>query len=95
MSDNTKRIRSYPRGPVVKALPSNAGGEVRSLLGELRSHMPQCGQNRKKRFRLNGVQGRGAETLPRAGLTPSWVLSTGSSSQGTAFKASKSVDGSE
>ena len=49
------------------------GAQVRSLLGELRPHMPQCGQNRKKRVRLNGVQGRGAETLPRAGLTPAGV----------------------
>ena len=48
------------------------GAQFRSLLGELRSHMLQCGQKRK-RVRLNGVQGRGAKTLPRARLTPAGV----------------------
>ena len=33
----------FPRGPVVKNLPSNAGMQVQTLGRELRSHM-QCGQ---------------------------------------------------
>ena len=32
---------ALPGGPVVKTLPSNAGVWVRSLVGELRSHMPR------------------------------------------------------
>ena len=43
-------LRSYDwdfrGGPVVKTSPSNAGGEVRSLVGEPRSHMPH-GQKTK------------------------------------------------
>ena len=30
----------FPGGPVVKNLPSNAGKQVQSMVGELRSHMP-------------------------------------------------------
>ena len=30
----------FPGGPVVKNPPSNAGKQVPSLVGELRSHMP-------------------------------------------------------
>ena len=30
----------FPGGPVVGNLPSNAGVQVRSLVGELRVHMP-------------------------------------------------------
>ena len=36
----------FPGGPVVKTLPPNAGGEVPSLFGELRAHMPS-GQKTK------------------------------------------------
>ena len=35
------RRRDFPGGPVVQNLPSNAGTQVRSLIGELRSHMPR------------------------------------------------------
>ena len=35
------REREFPDGPDVKTLPSNTGGQVRSLVGELRSHMPR------------------------------------------------------
>ena len=31
----------FPGGPGVKTLPSNTGSAVPSLMGELRSHMPQ------------------------------------------------------
>ena len=31
----------FPGGPVVKTPPSKAGGVGRSLVGELRSHMPR------------------------------------------------------
>ena len=37
----TMNIRDFPGGPVVKNPPSSAGDEVLSLVGELRSYMPQ------------------------------------------------------
>ena len=36
-----KYLWDFPGGPVVKTLPSNAGGRFLSLVGELRSHMPR------------------------------------------------------
>lgn len=36
-------------GPVAKSLPSKAGAQSRSLVSELRSHMPRC---RAKRLKL-------------------------------------------
>ena len=35
------KVGDFPGGPVVKNLPSNAGDGVRSLVGELGSHMPR------------------------------------------------------
>ena len=36
-----RRCKDFPGGPVVKNLPSNAGMQVGSLVGKLRSHMLQ------------------------------------------------------
>ena len=36
----TVLARNLPGGPVARTLPSNAGVQVRSLVRELRSHMP-------------------------------------------------------
>ena len=36
-----KRCKDFSGGPVVKNLPSNAGMQVGSLVGKLRSHMLQ------------------------------------------------------
>ena len=44
----------FSGGPVVKTLPSSAGGAVRSLVGKLRSHMPH-GQKTKTQNRSNIV----------------------------------------
>ena len=41
-----KFFRDFPRGQEVETSPSDAGGVVRFLVGELRSHMP-CGQKAK------------------------------------------------
>ena len=41
-----KNKRDFAGGPVVKTSPSNAGGAVLSLVGELRTHMP-CRQKPK------------------------------------------------
>ena len=41
-NNNSKsHMGNFPGGPVVKSLPCNAGDGVHSLVGELRSHMPQ------------------------------------------------------
>ena len=42
----------FPGGPVIKTSPSNAGGAVRFLAGELRSHMPP-GQKKDQNIKLN------------------------------------------
>ena len=41
----------FPGGPVIKTSPSNAGGAVRFLAGELRSHMPP-GQKKDQNIKL-------------------------------------------
>ena len=43
------QLGDFLGGPVVKSLPSNAGAQSRSLVSELRSHMPRC---RAKRLKL-------------------------------------------
>lgn len=48
------RAMDFPSGPAVKTSPSSTGGVVRSLVGELRSHMP-CSQNTKTENRNNNV----------------------------------------
>ena len=50
-------LRGFTGGPVVKTLPSNAGGGVQSLVGELRSHMThgeakRLKKRKKERFLL-------------------------------------------
>ena len=42
-------LRGFTGGPVVKTLPSNAGGGVQSLVGELRSHMTHGEAKRLKK----------------------------------------------
>ena len=34
-------LRDFPGGPVVETLPAEAGDRVASLIGELRSYMPE------------------------------------------------------
>ena len=41
-----------PCGPVVKILPSVQGVQVRSLTGELRSHLLRSAAKKKKKFYL-------------------------------------------
>ena len=42
--------RDFPGSPVIKTLPSNAGVQVRSLVGELRSHMLLAWPKKKKKI---------------------------------------------
>lgn len=55
----SKNVLGIPGGPLVKALASNAGDYVRSLVGKLKSHMPHKGAKKKLSSRsvLTGVQG--------------------------------------
>ena len=40
--------KDFPGGPVLSTLPPNAGVQVRSLVGELRSHMPHAPKPKHK-----------------------------------------------
>ena len=44
-------LRGFPGGPVVKTALSMQRTQVRSLVGELRSHMPH-GQKKKKKKKI-------------------------------------------
>ena len=58
----TERSREEPNmktwdftgGPVVRTSPSKARVQVQSLVGELRSHMPQ-GQKKKKKHKIETI----------------------------------------
>ena len=60
--------------------------------------MLQCSQKKKKRENKSQAEWNareGCRKPPWGRADASWGMSTGFRSQGTAFKASKSVDGSE
>ena len=74
--------RDFPGSPVIKTLPSNAGVQVRSLVGELRSHMLLAWPKKKEKniypsallFSQTCKKVKGRELQDTAGTTEKCVL---------------------
>ena len=59
----SKNVLGIPGGPLVKAIASNAGDYVRSLVGKLKSHMPHKGA-KKNVFKVSFDWSAGSPRSP-------------------------------